>query len=407
MKRVQKLKSNVNELAIFGTESLFGSPKSTSNLVAPDFDVFLNYSRVFFEHQQYTNNGALVRLLEQRLASFHQTEFCVTFCSGFWGLVLAMSALAIKGRSEVIMPSLTYRRMADIASWAKLKPHFCEVEESSLAQSAATVSRCINANTALIVAVHPFVNCCEVAELVALAQEHNIPLLFDSVESPYEFVADGKVGGFGDAECFSLHASKLLNGFEGGYLTTNNAELAKQLILVRGFGFEGKDNVKVAGGLNAKMNEVHAAMALGCLDDLEDQVLRNRQRYYTYKDQLAAIPGIRLVEFLADTPTSYKNILVEFLDVWPLTRADTLAILNAEKIYARAYYSPPLHRKRVGYPCVPVDLPLTDALAERYALLPCGHQVSEDDVRDIVGLLDFIRNNAAQIANRLRAGGKE
>ncbi|MBI5431138.1 MAG: aminotransferase class I/II-fold pyridoxal phosphate-dependent enzyme [Nitrosomonadales bacterium] len=381
---------------------MFPAPKPTSNLVRPDFDKFLDYSRVFFEHHQYTNDGALVKQLEQRLAAFHQTEFCVAFCSGFWALALAISALARPGRSEIVMPSFTYRRMADIAAWTRLKPHFCDVEESTLANSAATVRPCINDNTALILGVHPIVNFCDIDGLVDLAKERDIPLLFDSVESVYESYAGRKIGCFGAGEIFSLGASKLVNGFEGGYLTTNDAQLAEHLALIRGFGFNGPDNVAVPGGLNAKLNEIHAAMALAGLDDLEDQVVRNRERYLTYQRLLAPLKGIRLLEFDESHRPGYKNIVIEVLDDWPLSRDDTVSLLNAEMILARAYYTPPLHRKRMAYPHVPVALPVTDRLAERYILPPCGHLVSNEDIARIVVFLGFISANAAAIKVRLQ-----
>lgn len=398
-------KSSVEELAIFGGASLFATPKSTSNLLQPDFKKFMGYSKLFFDQHQYTNNGPNVKLLEQRLAAFHQAEYCVTFCSGFWAIALAITALALKGKTEIVMPSLTYRRMADIAAWVNLKPHFCEVEPATLAMSAATVRPCINKNTALILGVHPIVNCCDVDGLVALAKEQNIPLLFDSVESVYESTSGGKKGKFGSAEIFSLHASKFLNGFEGGYLTTNDASLARQLALMRGFGFGGVDNIVVPGGMNAKLNEVHAAMTLASLDDVDDQVERNRQRFYTYRRLLAATSGIRLLEFDESHRTGYKNIVVELLDEWPLTRSDTINILNEEKILARAYYSPPLHHKPMAYDYVPADLPLTNRLAERFLNLPCGQLVSNDDITSIVEMLGFISANADRINDRLHENG--
>jgi len=398
-------KSNIEELAVFGGASLFAIPKSTSNLVQPDFAKFMGYSKLFFDQHHYTNNGPNVKLLEQRLAAFHQTEYCVTFCNGFWAIALAISALALEGKTEIVMPSLTYRRMADIAAWVNLKPHFCEMEQSTLAMSAATVRPCINEKTALILAAHPIVNCCDVDGLVALAEERNIPLLFDSVESVYESTASGKVGGFGNAEIFSLHASKLLNGFEGGYITTNNADLARKLALMRGFGFAGMDNIVVPGGMNAKLNEIHASMALASLDDVEEQVRLNSQRYRTYKISLALIPGIRLLEFDERYRSGYKNIVIELLDEWPLSRKDTIDILNAEKVLVRAYYSPPLHHRPMAYPHVPGDLPLTDRLAEGYLNLPCGHLVSTDDIADIVEMLRFISVNANRISDRLHQNG--
>jgi len=395
-------KSKLEELAVFGGDCLFSIPKSTSNLLQPDFEKFMGYSKLFFDQGQYTNNGPNVKLLEQRLANFHQTDYCITFCTGFWAIALTISAIALKGKTEIVMPSLTYRRMADIAAWVNLKPHFCEVEPEMLAMSAATVRPCINENTALILGAHPIVNCCDIDGLVDLANEYNIPLMFDSVESVYETTAGGKVGGFGRAEAFSLHACKLLNGFGGGYITTNDASLAKQLSLMRTFGFGGLDNIVEPLGLNAKLNEMHAAMTLASLDGLEDQVERNRQRYHTYKRLLPEVPGIRLIEFDERYKAGYKNIVVELLDEWPITRADTISILNAEKILARAYYSPPLHRKPMAFPYVPGDLPVTDKLAERFLNLPCGHLVSNDDITGIVGMLGFISANANLISDRLR-----
>jgi dTDP-4-amino-4,6-dideoxygalactose transaminase len=253
----------------------------------------------------------------------------------------------------------------------------------------------------LILGVHPIVNCCDIEGLTQLAKEKNIPLLFDSVESVYETTRAGKVGKFGDAEVFSLHASKLLNGFEGGYLATNNAGLARRLSLTRSFGFESQDRVTLPGGTNAKLNEVHAAMALAGLDALGEQIPRNRQRYYAYKDLLGSVPGVRLLEFDERYQTSYKNIVIELLEDWPLTRADTLDILNAENILARAYYSPPLHRRHMAYPHVPGDLPLTDRVAERFMLLPSGYFIGDADIRDIVGLLSFLSTNAKSVMDRM------
>lgn len=398
-------KNRLEELAIFGGTKLFATPKPISNLVRPESEKFLSYSKIFFDQCQYTNNGPLVKLLERRLADFHQTKFCVTFCSGFWALALAISALAINGKTEIVMPSFTYRRMADIAAWTKLKPHFCEVELSTLANSEATVRSCINENTALILGVHPIVNLCDIDGLVALAKEKNVPLLFDSVESVYESSVSGKVGCFGNAEIFSLGASKLVNGFEGGYLTTNDANLAERLMQTRDFGFNEGGNIVVPGGLNAKLNEIHVAMALAGLDELEDQIARNYQRYLAYKRLLVPLKGIRLLEFDESHHPAYKNIVIEVFDDWPLSRADTVRILNAEMILARAYYTPPLHRKRMVYPHVEMALPVTDYLAERFILLPCGHLVSNDDIGKIVELMSFISTNAAALKARLYAQG--
>jgi dTDP-4-amino-4,6-dideoxygalactose transaminase len=228
-----------------------------------------------------------------------------------------------------------------------------------------------------------------------------LPVLFDSVESMYETVGGRKVGSFGAAETFSMHASKLINGFEGGYVTTDDDRLAARLARMRAFGFYGQDNIEELG-MNAKLNEVHAAMALAGLDDLESQVVRNRHRYEQYRSLLQGVPGLRLMEFDESQRCSFKNILVELRDDWPLSRADTLAILNAEGMLARAYYDPPLHRQKVSYPAISGDLPVTDRLAMRYMLLPCGHFVHDADTVQIVATLRYLFDHADEIDGRLR-----
>lgn len=375
------------DFALFGAPPLFEAVRSTSNLVRPDFAQFLAHSQPLFESDRHSGGGPAERMLEQRLAEFHDTEYCVSFCSGFWALVLSVKSLALPGQCEVIMPSLTYRRLADLVSWAGLIPHFCEVDPVGLCITAETAEPCLNERTALILGVHPIVNCCDAVGLEALSARSGIPLLFDSVESVFETVNDRKVGSFGRAECFSFHASKLVNGFEGGYVTTNDGELAQRLRALRGDTDVSEEVDPPIVGANARQNEIHAAMALASLDELDAQIARNRRKYYCYRSGLAGIPGIRLLEFDESERCAYKNIVVELLDAWPIPRDMTLDLLHEDNLLCRPYYYPALHRKSTSYPVVYGDLRATERLAERFMTLPCGHFVSEDDIGQICGYL--------------------
>jgi dTDP-4-amino-4,6-dideoxygalactose transaminase len=387
------------DLAVFGGPPLFETMRSISNLVQPNVEQFLSYSKVFHEARQYTDHGRVEQMLEQRLAEFHQVEYCVSFAGGFWGLVLAMKCLALPGKTEVVMPSLTYRRLADIVAWAGLVPHFCEVDPITLAITAETAAPCINENTALILGVHPIVNCCDVDGLEQLSARVSIPLLFDAVESVYETYRGRKIGSFGSAECFSMQSSKLFNAFEGGYVTTNDAALAARLRDMRHFGLKADGSLDDIG-IDAKQNEIHAAMALAAIDDVDAQVLRNQSRFHTYQRQVPLVPDLRLLAFDESERCGYKNIVVELLDHWPVRRDRLLAILHAERMLSRPYYFPALHQKHTDYPTVAGDLSATERLAERYLMLPCGHFVDESDIEAIVSLLGFVHQHAAEINER-------
>ena len=398
------------DFALYGAPPLFETVRSTSNLVRPDIGRFLDYSRLFLCTDRQPGGRRVEQLLEQRLAEFHHAEHCVSFCSGFWALVISVKLLALPGRSEVIMPSLTYRRLADLVSWAGLVPHFCEVDPHRLCITAATAKPCMNSDTALILGVHPIVNCCDAEGLEELSARSGIPLLFDSVESVYETVNHRKVGSFQRAECFSFHASKLLNGFEGGYVTTNDGTLARELRAVsddEGWSDGDALNSPVGGTApvveaHVRQNEVHAAMALAALDGIDEQVDRNRRNYYAYRRGLVDVEGLRLLEFDESERCAYKNIVVELLDSWPMTRDLTLALLHKDNLLCRPYYSPALHTKSTTYPVVRGDLRLTERLAERFLTLPCGYFVSEDDVERICEYLRALSLQGTALARHAR-----
>ena len=141
-------KTQPADLAIFGGAPLFDTIRSISNLVQPDVEQFLLYSKLFHDARQYTDHGRVEHMLERRLAEFHQVEHCVSFAGGFWGLVLSMKCLALPGKNEVVMPSLTYRRLADIVAWAGLVPHFCEVDPVTLAITAETAYWLVSSDAA-------------------------------------------------------------------------------------------------------------------------------------------------------------------------------------------------------------------------------------------------------------------
>ena len=102
------------------------------------------------------------------------------------------------------------------------------------------------------------------------------------------------IGSFGSAEIFSFHATKFLNTFEGGAVTTNDDELAAKIRLMKNFGFSGRDNV-IFIGTNGKMNEASAAMGLTGLESLEEFITTNYRNYKQYQADLSGIPGLRLL----------------------------------------------------------------------------------------------------------------
>jgi dTDP-4-amino-4,6-dideoxygalactose transaminase len=383
---------------LFGEEPLFAEAKPTCNLFRPDIEVFLAYSRSFYQKKQYSD-GDLCRTLDLRLAQFHAVERAVSVTSGFWGHVLAMSALALPGRREIIAPAFGYRRTDDMIAWAGYVPHFCDVDPETLAASVETIKVALNDDTALILAPHPMVNCCDAQGIEEFGRTHGIPVVFDSVEAGYRAYNGRRIGGFGDAEVFSMHAPKLLNSFEGGYITTNNSRLADQLEDMKRFG-PARENGKT---LDANMNEMHAAMALASLQDVDQQIPDHRKKYERYVSGLQNIDGLKVVAHDETRRPDYRLIVIRIRDTWPLSRDETLRLLESQNILARPYYFP-LNHKRVEYVRIIPELPVTDAVSQSLMVLPSGAHVSEDDVEKIVATLANILRHGAELKSARSSG---
>lgn len=391
--------SNLPRFALFDEQPLFAEAKPTGNLYRPSIDKFLRYSRVFYQSKRYTDEGELCRLLELRLAEFHAVERAVSVSSGFWGHVLAMAALALPGRREIIAPAFGYRRTDDMIAWAGYVPRFCDVDPETLGISVNSIEAALNDRTALILAPHPMVNCCDAQGIEDLGREHGIPVVFDSVEAAYRSYNNRRCGGFGDAEVFSTHSTKLLNSFEGGYITTNNGQLADRLEHMKRFGLVGAETVKDGHALNAKLNEVHAAMALASLDEVDEQVALHRRKYDLYVAGLRNIDGLKLLEHKESQRPDYRLIVVRIGDSWPLSREDTLRLLEAENVLARPYYAP-LTNKVVEYPRICPALLVTEAIFQDLMVLPSGAHVSEEDIEKIIDLLTTIRRHGSELKSR-------
>ena len=392
-------KHHVADFALFGGKPAFDAFRTTMNLVIPDRDVFFEHAKKSFDARHMTNNGPVVRELEEQLARFHQTGHCIAFCNCFTGMFVAMRHLALPGKNEVVVPSLTYRRMADIIDWAGLLPRFCDVDPQTLGISPATARPCINENTALILAPHPITHLCDIEGMEALAAEYGLPLMFDSVEACGGDHRGKMIGGFGNCESFSMHPSKVLNSCEGGYITTNDDKLAQTLRSARAFGFSGRDTIAMLG-YNAKLNELHAAVGMATLSGIEQQLADNKRLHLAYQAQLGGLSGVTVISYDMNAKRNWKSLLVRLDEAWPFSREKTLQLLNAENIHARAHYSPPQHStfpRQAGKGEIP--LPVTDEAATNHLLLPFGSTMSVEDT-EIVGR---VFHSMAALQNDLRA----
>ncbi len=336
-------------------------------------ELFLSRVNTILDNAVFTNNGPFVQELEVYVCKQLHVSHCIAVANATLGLELLLAALELQG--EVIVPAFTFISTAQAILRTGLKPVFCDIDPQEQGSvSAQSVRKHITEKTSAILAVNLYGYAADVDGLSKLAAEHNLKLVFDSAHALGVKVNGKFAGGFGDAEVFSLHATKFIQGCEGGLITTNNAELAHRLTLLRNFGFNGYDNVEMLG-TNAKLSELHAAMALTSMEMMSTIKELNWRNFQAYKRHLPA--PIELLEPKSCIESNYQYVVAL---APPAIREKIVERMHARNILVRKYFYPGVH-KHPPFNAVKLDLPATDALAQRVICLPTGPSVSEDDIK--------------------------
>lgn len=396
------MKKRLEDLAIFG-----GIPTFPENVHVGRPNIG-NRKRLheliddLLDRKWLTNNGPYVQEFEQRLAEFLGVKHCIAMCNATIALEIVIRALGLKG--EVIVPSFTFVATAHALQWQAIRPVFCDIDPLTHNLDPERVQQALTPRTTGIIGVHLWGRACNVEALTEIAERRGLKLMFDAAHA-FGCSHKGKmIGSFGDAEVFSFHATKFLNTFEGGAVVTSDDGLAEKIRLMKNFGFAGFDKV-IYIGTNGKMTEVAAVMGLTTLERIDEFIAVNRCNYLRYREELQALPGVRLFTHDESERCNYQYVVLEIDEaVTQLSRDELVSILHAENVIARRYFYPGCHRMepyRSDYPEAGKQLPETEKVAERVLCLPTGTAVNAAEVTAICRIIRLVLNNGADISRKL------
>lgn len=358
------------DLAINGAPPAFDEPLHVGRPNIGDRDAFLQRVNQILDNEWLTNNGPMVQEFEQCIATRLGVKHCIATCNGTIALEIAIRALGLEG--EVIIPSWTFVATAHALYWQGIKPVFADIDPTTHNLDPEAVRRMITPRTSGIIGVHLWGRAAPIDELQTIADEHELKLMFDAAHAFGSTYKGQTIGRFGACEVLSFHATKSFNTLEGGAVVTNDDELAETIRLMRNFGFKGYDNV-IHPGTNGKMIEVCAAMGLVNLDSFDAIVESNRNNHVVYKQALADISGIRLLDYAPVEHNSHHYIVLEMDEARAAHRDELIAALQAENILARKYFWPGAHHMlpyRDLQPHAGMMLAHTRTVAERVVVLP-------------------------------------
>jgi dTDP-4-amino-4,6-dideoxygalactose transaminase len=326
--------------------------------------------------------GQHLRQFEQAVADHLRVNHAIAVSSCTSGLMLVYRGLGLNG--EVVVPSFTFMATVSALIWAGLRPVFADVDRATTTLDPASAEEAITPDTSAIVATHNFGNPADCEALQAVADRHDLKLVFDAAHGFGSLYRGAPVGPQGNAQVYSLSPTKLLIAGEGGIVATNDEELAERIQVGREYGNVGNYDSSFAG-FNARMPEINAVMGMHSLRNLEAAAKRRNEVASLYHQELGRLPGIGFQEVRQGDRNSYKDFSITIdPERFGMTRDELAIALAAENVDTRTYYNPPVHRQ-TAYREYAGDWPLpnTEWLARHSLSLPIW---SDMDDRTALGI---------------------
>jgi dTDP-4-amino-4,6-dideoxygalactose transaminase len=253
--------------------------------------------------------------------------------NGTLPLQIALRALEING--EVITTPFTFAATTNVLLWEKLTPVFADIDAETYNIDPSDVEKKITDKTSAILAVHVYGNPCYVKQLQAVAEKHNLKIIYDAAHAFGVEYNDVPVVGFGDVSTLSFHATKVFNTIEGGAAVSSDDVIVEKLKLMRNHGIKSELEV-VLPGINAKMNEFQAAMGLCNLGYIDESIRLRKALYNLYIERLSDLPLVFQKIVASKYNFGYMPVLFESV----AERDSVYSLLIEKGIKPRKYFFP-------------------------------------------------------------------
>ncbi len=239
--------------------------------------------------------GPEVARLEGSFASFTGAAYAVAASNGTATLQLALKALGIGPGDEVIVPALSYIATANVVELAGATPVFVDVQERTFNIDPARIEDALTPRTRAILPVHEFGLCCDIREVVRIAERHQLKVIEDAACALGAFEGGQHSGTFGDVGSFSLHPRKAISCGEGGVCLTNDGALAARLRILRNHGVDMIDGLMefVDAGFNFRLTDFQAALVHSQLLRLRETLQKKKALAEVYFNEIKH-PGLLL-----------------------------------------------------------------------------------------------------------------
>jgi len=349
----------------------------------PPLEEFNEYLKEIWASGQLTNNGKFHQQLEQELCAYLGVKYISLFANGTLALITALQAMEIK--QEVITTPYSFVATAHSLIWNGITPVFVDIDPVYGNLDPQKIEAAITDKTSAILPVHVYGNPCDHTEIEKIAKKHKLKLIYDAAHAFGVKQNDESILNFGDLSVLSFHATKVFHTLEGGAIICHTPEMKEHIDNLKNFGFR---NYKVVSlGINAKMNELQAAMGLLQLKYIDIAIEKRKSVNNLYCEQLNDVKGIRLLPTLPNVQYNYSYFPI-FVDkeIYGKSRDELFEELEKHNIYGRRYFYPligqfPSYRELDS--SQPGKTPAAEKIADQVICLP----IYPDLEKDIVNLI--------------------
>ena len=334
-----------------------------------------------WERRWLTNNGPLVKQLEDEIKQFLEVKNLWLTSNGTIAIQIAIKALGLEGK--IITTPFSYVATTSSIVWENCEPTFVDIDPDSLNIDPRKIEDSITEKTSAILATHVFGNPCDVDKIQEVANKYGLKIIYDAAHAFGVRINDNSVFEYGDISTTSFHATKLFHTIEGGAVISKSTKVSKKMRLMRNFGHSGPyefDGV----GINGKNSEAHAAMGL-CNIKYLDEIIDKRKKICETYDSLL-FPSMLQKQYVS------KEVDYNFA-YYPIILPSEPILLKVEKslaennIYTRRYFYPSLDKLPYVFS---KQMEISNDIASRILCLPLYYELEFDDVSRIA--LTILKN---------------
>ena len=284
---------------------------------------------------------------ETMFRDFTGAKYACAVTSGTAGLYLAVNALNIQNKDEVIVPDLTFVASPNSIHANSAKPILADIDKNSLNLDTNLLEKKITKNTKAIMTVNFNGRTTDMKLLQEIAKKHDLHLIEDAAHSLGSYYGKKHQGNQSDVAVFSFSTPKIITTGQGGMIITNNKKIFERCKELKDFGRKIGAKKKMLSafqhdtiGYNFKFTEFQAAIGISQMKKLEKRIKIKKNMFKMYYDLLNKVDQITFVE------TDLKKITPWMVDILFQNKKDRINLikyLEKQKIETRIFY-PPIHR---------------------------------------------------------------